>query len=72
MKDYTDKDYTAAIRLALNYPPEITSITWDSEKDIYIVHVVDGGLYKINLTGSFIRAALKWRGERLWVLKLIS
>ena len=64
---YTDKDYLDAVDFALNYPPEILDILYDEVKDIYVVDLIDEGIYKINLTGSLIRACLSWQGERSWL-----
>jgi hypothetical protein len=56
-----------AVQFALNYPTEVMDVEYDEDKDLYLVDVLDiGGIYTVNLTGSFIRACLNWEGEKAW------
>jgi hypothetical protein len=64
---YTDADYEDAVNFVLNYPPEILRVVYKESKDVYTVHLMDGGLYKIKLTGDLVRAAVKWKGEKQWI-----
>ena len=59
-------NYREAINFALNYPPDFDLIKYHEEKDIFIVSVFDEGWYNVNLTGSFVRACLKWKGRKEW------
>jgi hypothetical protein len=63
---YTDEDYEDAVDFVLNYPPELLGIVYDEVKDIYTVHLMDEGIYKIKLEGQLIRSAVLWEGERQW------
>jgi hypothetical protein len=63
---YSDQDYIDAIKFALNYPPDVKMYKYDIYKDIYKVNVFDYGWYDLNLTGSFVRSCLKWKGNKIW------
>ena len=64
--DFEKKDYTEAIRFALNFPDDYHLVGFDSEKDIYIVEVLDGGWYTVNLIGKFVRSCLNFKGVKIW------
>lgn len=70
---YTKQDYGDAIAFALNYPEEITSISYDKHIDKWIVHCgnkdnnhMANDYGWIRLEGSYIRSCLKWEGVPLW------
>jgi len=63
---FSKTNYHEAINFALNYPPDFDLIRYHEEKDVFIVSVFDEGWYNVNLTGSFVRACLKWKGVRKW------
>lgn len=65
---YTDQDYQNAIKFALNYSDRDLPLTYsfNEEKDIYKVTLMDGGWYTFRLDGFFVRSCLKWKGKRQW------
>ena len=63
---FVKEDYYNAIDFALNYPRAFKLVEYDSDKDIYIVLVLDGGWYTVNLLGKFVRSCLKWKGIKKW------
>lgn len=64
--DFTKKDYTEAIRFALNFPDDYRLVKYDMYKDIYIVEVMDGGWWTVRLEGKFVRSCLNFKGVKRW------
>jgi len=66
---YTEQDYINAIKFALNYSQDRDlplTHSYNEDKDIYKCVLMDGGWYTVKLQGSFVRSALKWKGEKKW------
>ena len=70
MTTYTDNDYIAAIKFALNYPQSRDiplTYSYKDDKDIFKVTIMDGGWTTFRLDGFFVRSCLKWKGPKQWV-----
>ena len=65
-----NNDYTDAIKFALNYPVDRDlplTYSYNEDKDIFKVTVMDGGWYTYKLLGSFVRSCFNWKGVKRWI-----